>query len=64
LQKDRLVTNADLLKAVADLHRTFPQTGDRQFVFTLIPEGVFTRPIEFAQSVRWTAILVFTFMVV
>lgn len=62
LQKDRLVTNADLAEGGWQICiGLFRKLVIASLLFTLIPEGVFTRPTEFAQSDRWTAILVYTF---
>lgn len=62
LQKDRLVTNVDLAEGSWQICiGLFRKLVIASLLFTLIPEGIFTRSAEFAQSDRWTAILVYTF---
>ncbi len=62
LQKNRLVTNADLAEGGWQICTgLFRKLVIASLLFTLIPEGVFTRSTEFALSDRWTALLVYTF---
>ncbi len=62
LHADRIVRNDTLAEAgwliLAGLFRKLVIAGA---LFPLLPEGVFTRPLEFALSDRWIALLVYGF---
>ena len=62
LRADRIVRNYTLAEAgwliLTGLFRKLVIAGA---LFALLPEGVFTRPLEFALSDRWIALLVYGF---
>ena len=62
LHTGRVVTNSTLTEAgwlmLTGLFRKLVIAG---LLFALLPEGIFTRPLEFALSDRWIALLVYGF---
>lgn len=62
VRADRIVRNDTLAEGgwliLAGLFRKLVIAG---LLFTLLPDGVFTRPLEFAQSDRWIALLTYGF---
>jgi D-alanyl-lipoteichoic acid acyltransferase DltB (MBOAT superfamily) len=62
IRADRVVRNDTLAEAgwliLTGLFRKLVIAG---LLFTLLPDGVFTRPLEFAQSDRWIALLTYGF---
>jgi len=62
LHTNRIVQNNNLAEASwMILTGLFRKLVIAALLFTLLPEGVFTRPLEFAVSDRWIALLVYGF---
>ena len=62
LKNPRVVHNDDLAKAAwLILLGLFRKLVIASLLFSLLPEGVFPRPLEFAVSDRWISILVYAF---
>lgn len=62
VRADRIVRNNELTEAgwliLTGLFRKLVIAG---LLFTLLPEGVFARPLEFAQTDRWVSLLTYGF---